>query len=501
MFDRSSSSIKTAFFIRVLPLFFLTSVCFLIALANYELERAKKDHRNDLQKTTHHIAELLREPLWQLSERLYTEILSAALNRSEIVCVRLIQEANVSPPVERGECQNQYHDQESFSTEIYYDLGGKKAFLGSLIIQARVSDGWATIKRQLYILASLSVVLFILLAGATLAAFNSAILPPLRHISASLKQLQDTGQRQPVNWSSPDELGDLIRVYNGALRHQTIIEDKLEAARQEAEQALENLQHAQESLIQAEKMASLGSLVAGVAHEINTPLGNSLTITTTIGSSAERISTKVANQALTRHDLNTFISDISEASAILERNLQNAATLVRSFKQAAVDQTSEKQRNFNLKRLVEDVLYTLQPQVKRTGFTFQVEIDDDLWLTSYPGAIGQIITNCVYNSLRHGFQDRDHGIIRFATIDADTRHVVFTISDDGCGMSPDVLHHAFDPFFTTKFGQGGSGLGLNLVYNLTTTVLGGTVKIWSEENNGVTLSFTFPYTPHAEAKG
>jgi signal transduction histidine kinase len=176
----------------------------------------------------------------------------------------------------------------------------------------------------------------------------------------------------------------------------------------------------------------------------------------------------------------------------LERNLHNAAEQIRNFKQVAVDQTSEKRRKFDLRKLLDEVLYTLNPQIKHKPIQIQASGPEGIIMNSYPGPLGQVITNCFNNALIHGLEGQEQGSIRFAVDRLDDNWATLEIEDDGVGMPAEDLAKAFDPFFTTKLGQGGSGLGLNLVYNLTTSILGGTINISSVVGQGVKLTFKFP---------
>jgi len=255
--------------------------------------------------------------------------------------------------------------------------------------------------------------------------------------------------------------------------------------------ALTQLQTAQSELVRQEKLASLGRLVAGVAHEINTPLGICVTATSHLVQELKLVKEDLAAGQLDEDGLNGFFDTVDQSLRILTTNTQRAAALVRSFKQVAVDQSSENIRNFNLAKYVAEVLLSLQPKLKGKPVKVEVNCPADIQLDSFPGAVSQIVTNMVMNSLVHGFDGDQPGTIRI-TGKLDGDHVLFDYSDDGIGMDTVTLGQLFDPFFTTKRGSGGSGLGAHILYNLVTGPLGGTIKVNSAPGMGLHYQLRFP---------
>ncbi|MBK6638663.1 MAG: PAS domain S-box protein [Rhodocyclaceae bacterium] len=277
---------------------------------------------------------------------------------------------------------------------------------------------------------------------------------------------------------------------------------KLASANEELTRALDSVRAMQGELIRSEKMAALGSLVAGVAHELNTPIGNSLTVATTIEDHAANFArTKDAGQ-LTKRQLDTFIASISEGSSILTRTLTRAAELVSSFKQVAVDQTSDVRRRFPLRTTLTELATTLEPVCRKTPFRFKLGDIDEVQMDSYPGALAQVINNFLNNSLLHAFEGREHGTMTLTGKQLDEKYVELIFADDGVGIPHENLTKVFDPFFTTKLGAGGSGLGMHIVYNVITGLLGGSIKLASTPGHGVTITVRLPIvaprTPVAE---
>lgn len=271
--------------------------------------------------------------------------------------------------------------------------------------------------------------------------------------------------------------------------------DRLERAVHERTALLEQrnaaLLEAQSELVRQEKLASLGRLVAGVAHEINTPLGICVTATSHLVQELKLTREEMAAGEMTEQSLEQFLDIVDQSLRIMTTNTQRAATLVRSFKQVAVDQSSDGIRGFSLKPYLDEVLLSLQPKLKGRSVTVRVACDDDLVLESFPGAVSQIVTNMVMNSLVHGFGEGQAGTISIAAR-CDGEQVIFDYADDGAGMDAATLAQLFDPFFTTRRGQGGSGLGAHILFNLVTGPLGGTVRAESAPGQGLRYGLRFP---------
>ncbi|MBV6321574.1 GAF domain-containing sensor histidine kinase [Duganella violaceipulchra] len=267
--------------------------------------------------------------------------------------------------------------------------------------------------------------------------------------------------------------------------------EALEEQNAALESALTSLKDAQGELVRQEKLASLGRLVAGVAHEINTPLGICVTATSHLVEELKLTREDMAAGTLDEDGLNQFFDIISQSLRIMTTNTQRAAALVRSFKQVAVDQSSDDIRSFNLRKYLDEVLLSLQPKLKGKPVAVEIDCDERIEMASFPGAVSQIVTNMVVNSLVHGFEEGQSGKIRISgKVDGD--FVDFDYSDDGAGMDNSTLAQLFDPFFTTKRGSGGSGLGAHILYNLVTGALGGTIKVVSAPGMGLHYKLRFP---------
>ena len=264
------------------------------------------------------------------------------------------------------------------------------------------------------------------------------------------------------------------------------------AARQRAEEALADLRRTQENLIQAEKMASLGSLVAGVAHEVNTPVGSALTGITYLGDLTRGVAQRFQAGSLKKGDFTDFLAAANEACTLIEGNLHRAAELIQSFKQTAVDQTSEERRRFDLASYLQDVFTSLHPRLRKAGHTVVFNCQPDLIVDSYPGALFQVLTNLTMNALTHAFTEGVAGRLELSAQMIAPGEIELRFSDDGRGVPRAYLNRIFDPFFTTKRGSGGSGLGLHIVYNIVHNTLRGSIRVESEEGKGAAFIVRFP---------
>jgi PAS domain S-box-containing protein len=269
-------------------------------------------------------------------------------------------------------------------------------------------------------------------------------------------------------------------------------EQELRSARDAAEAALRNLTETQNSLIEAEKLAALGRLVAGVAHEINNPVGTSLTVASSLERKAAAFASEVAQGNLKRSSLNEFLEISREASSQLVANLNHAAQLIQSFKQVATDRSYSNQRIFDLGDLTEQIVKSMRPGLGMQNLTLDVECQPNLAMNSYPGPYGQVLTNLFLNSVAHAFPDGGAGTVEIKVRASGNDHVEVLFCDDGCGMSLDVRRQAFDPFFTTRRDQGNPGLGLHIVYSIVTNCLGGRLNLDSEPGKGTMIKLILP---------
>jgi signal transduction histidine kinase len=337
----------------------------------------------------------------------------------------------------------------------------------------------------------------------------------LRIVFGPLKQLRDglfdlatrgSDDVEELPENRRDELGDVIRGFNAVQRKlKSIIEGSREAedmarrSQQATAQAMDELRRAQESLLQSERLASLGSLVAGVAHEINTPVGIALTSASVLKEATDGISAAVAGGSVKKTDIVRYLETAGESARLIMNNAYRAAHLIHSFKQIAVDQVSEARRLFELRDYIGEVISSLQPTLKKTRISIDIDCPPGIMLDSYPGALAQVLTNLVLNCVEHAFDADTAGNIHIG-VRRDGDAIAMQVRDNGRGIAPDMLDRVFDPFVTTRRGQGGTGLGLNIVFNLIAKQFGGTITVSSTLGQGATFLLRLPtVTPLPES--
>jgi ligand-binding sensor domain-containing protein/signal transduction histidine kinase len=257
-------------------------------------------------------------------------------------------------------------------------------------------------------------------------------------------------------------------------------------------EAYRRLKITQSKLVEQEKLAALGALVAGVAHELNTPIGNSLLMASTMQDLSEEFSQKVKANQLRRSDLESYSQSAIDSADLMVRSLTSAANLVSSFKQIAVDQTSDKRRSFELGTFCQEVALTLSNRSKREGIEIRVDISEGLILDSYPGSLGQVLNNLIINAMVHGLHERSDGLIVLQGRSLDEGQLQIIVQDNGAGIAKENIERIFEPFFTTRLGTGGSGLGLHICYNIIHSVLGGSIQVQSELEHGTRFIMVLP---------
>jgi signal transduction histidine kinase len=320
---------------------------------------------------------------------------------------------------------------------------------------------------------------------------------PLQQIMAAMQAITSGDyDRRVQGTSANDEVGAMARAVevfrqNAIAKRKT--EDELRASKEKAESALLELNAAQQNLIDAERLAALGGLVAGVAHEVNNPIGISLTVASSFARRTEMFEAELRSDTrLRRSQLEEFVRTSRDAAQQLVANLHRAGELIHSFKQVAVDRSRADRREFSLGEATDQIIASLRPVLRKAPITLSVEVPEGLIIDSYPGAYGQILTNLFLNAINHGFADGRSGAITISARPRGNDEVEIIFADNGAGMTPDVQRQAFDPFFTTRRDEGGTGLGLHIVYNLVTQQLGGRMMLDSRLGQGCTFRIIMP---------
>ena len=334
----------------------------------------------------------------------------------------------------------------------------------------------------------------LLLFGALVVIFVArSILVPLRALQGDMVMLTGNPAGAAVRGTGRrDELGDIARATAVFVSEITRREGALRRAKDQADVALVELRRTQDNLVRAEKLASLGQLVAGVAHEINTPLGIALTTGTLMSDEARTFRTGLAAGTLSRSRLNHFVDRVEEGATLLCTNLTRAADLVQGFKQVAVDRVSDESRSVVLATWLDDLLASLRPMLRKGGHTVERACPEDLVIDTNPGVLAQIVTNLIANAVVHGFRAGEPGRIAVDVSERDGGLVRMEVRDTGQGIPPEHLDRIFDPFFTTARSAGSTGLGMHIVHNLVTAKLGGRIALTSELGQGTAVQVEFP---------
>lgn len=388
--------------------------------------------------------------------------------------------------------------------------------VGHIYLQASLADTSNLVKKLTYLAFMLMTIAIILAVFIALKIYNNSQKPIISLIEGLQQISQSKNYSLRLEQQSFTELDILAQNINillnrtekhianieDAQKHAIDINDELKEkvnsrtdalkeSNQELLSTLEKLHQFQGQLVETEKMASLGDMVAGIAHEVNTPIGLGVTASSLLADKLKEIKTAFEEKTLKSSQLKKFLNDGEENVSIIFRNLERAAKLISSFKKVAVDQSSAESRTFNVKELLDEILITLAAKLKSSSVSYQLECPSNLVVTSKPGPINQILINLILNSIYHAFEGVDNRAIEIKVMSlSDQLHMVY--SDNGVGINDAIKARIFEPFTTTKRGSGGSGLGMHLVYNLVTQALDGHINVESELNEGVSFDITFP---------
>lgn len=423
-------------------------------------------------KDTQGISHIVVDPEWRV---IYHP------NKSRIN-TRLEANTIVSLQGEEGRIRTEFEGKQS--ELVYQRLSGMDWKLIGVIpvspLEEKISKiSWVT---GLFLLFS------ILLTGFGMLYITRQIIMPIQKITAAFKQVQENRLESP---SLPKSSVSEIKILLEGLRSYIQSVQKEREQADELQKAYESLKQTQKQLVESEKMASLGGLVAGVAHEINTPLGISITAVSLIQERLETLHQKMESGQLKRQEMEHMLNRSTESSTMALSNLERASRLVQSFKQVAVDQSVEEMRTIKLKHYLEDLIFSLQPQFSNRKIHLELECPETLRIKSYPGFIAQVITNLIMNALTHAYEKEDSGEIRLQ-VECESGEVRMTFSDDGKGISSKNLEKIFEPFFTTRRNKGGTGLGLHIIYNIITQKLRGTIQCSSKSGEGACFEIRFP---------
>lgn len=377
-------------------------------------------------------------------------------------------------------------------------------------LEKEISDSRLRMDEQLtnLLAKSVSITLLFVIIGSLLVVYSSGritnTLRQLTEFSSKLANEDFNAEISKEAMESNDEIGELSRTFGKMAKslkksyeqledYSQTLEQKVVTRTLELKNALENLKKSQEQLVQSEKMAALGQLVARVAHEINTPIGVSVTASTFLQEQIVKLKKMISLEEIDEDELNTLMKHLDDSGNLIHSNLIRASELITSFKHTSADQTSQEKRTFNMRKVLSNTINTLHPELKKTRIKAHINCPERLSVNSYPGAVSQVITCLVMNSIIHGFEyNNEGGEIHIDVKDKEDGKIMIIYSDNGKGIPKNILKSVFDPFVTTKRGRGGTGLGLNVTFNVVKKVLRGDINCESLPDKGATFSISMP---------
>lgn len=510
------SSLRNAVMLALLVGLLLPTGAVLLYEQQLSRQTVMDDLRRDLNRVTEVLALSLAEPIWQVSPDLAEPMVKAQVDDPRFVSVSVTEIAAQQAFVEFHRAGGDPQLTLRETRPVLRD--GRE--IAKLTVVMSAEPLLARKRLELWSMLWRSLLTLTLSLGLILVVLQRRVLHPMARLSQAADELAAGQLDKPLELGGEDELARvgkamermrlaLLRAFDDLREHASTLEDQvaqrtyeLTQANAEVTQALANLKTAQRELVESEKLASLGRLVAGVAHELNTPLGNALTVVSALEDRWNKLDRMLTdNTPMRRSQLEELVKDTRRGQDILHRNVQKAADLVRDFKQVAIDQTSDTRREFELGQVVEDVLVMVEPSFKHTPYRIRTELAPSLQMSSFPGALGQVLTNLLMNTLVHAFEGCERGQVMVKCRRIDEREVELRVEDDGRGMDASVVRRIFDPFFTTKLGKGGSGLGMHIVHNIVTNVLGGQIEVMSSPGEGTQMVMRLPVQAPLRAQG
>lgn len=498
-------SLRTAIILAVF-LGLIGSAIFLIPYNISSIDAtARKKQLDDHQRLANILAVIQSEPLWQITPEIARISSDVVYSDPRIATIEVFS----LPEHKRFLFLSRKETQTGPFTTINRPIKHDQKIIG--VVDLTMADDLLIKEEHTAFIRYAITALFSLIIAIALIIWvlQRRMVEPIKRLVTESKRLADGQLSFPIVLNRSDEIGHLARSMEATRRalrqsfteleiknnqltdYSNTLESKVKQRTSELEQALQNINQAHQELARIERMASLGSMVAGVAHELNTPIGNCLLVASTLEEEVDKFGAHFSAGTMRRSELALFISCVTESSKLLLRGLNQAAHLVGDFKQVAVDQSSVQRRQFDLHTMLFELTSLLMPGLSKTPYILVLDIPRGIILDSFPGPLGQVFTNLINNAVTHGFHERDHGnIVIKAKVIENNVHIVF--ADDGVGIPAEILHRIYEPFFTTRFGCGGSGLGLSITYNIVTNLLGGEIQAVSSINQGCHFNLIIP---------
>lgn len=537
MFYIGKGTVTNSISIRLLK--FVLSIYFFLTLVMTSLHicieyyYAKEDVGKVLKASEITFKDIIATDLWNMDNEQLEITVNSILAQPHVVGVNIYGQSG-NELYSAGVVEKDINDNFGYGFDLYYGVSGDQEVIGKAEVFSNRSVVFDRIKAGIYTLIINALIKTTALVFLFIIVFNRLLTMPLKVLSDQASSIDPNNidkSRISVSENSEDELGMLQKSLNGMMdkTSETIVEldalnkdlegrverrtSQLKSAvddlnnersaleeevlvrkksQDELAESISNLKLAQNQLVESEKMASLGGLVAGVAHEINTPVGLSLTGISHFEICVNNIEKKFREDDLEEDDFDRFITDSKDIAKTVHVSLERAANLVKSFKKVSVDQSQEDIREFNVVEYLKDTMISLNSTIKVRKVNFDISSkEESIMITSYPGSWAQIFTNLIQNTLIHGYDDEDSGCVDMS-FEVHGDKVIFNFSDDGKGMTEETKKKIFDPFYTTNRGSGGTGLGMNIIYNLVCQKLQGKIDLESELGKGSKFSIVCP---------
>jgi len=493
-----------------LTVWLIVGITVIVAIMGYvsfnnSKQQGEADYRALRTALNERLALSLPHGVWQLDDQYIQLTLDAELGWTSLIAIRIKGDAGLN--IGRIRDSHGLRDMTPTEEPVADDIlnvpityQGKEK-LGTAVVYLSRKDLNTKLRDRLTEIVVQIVALDLLILIMMTYALRQFVFHPLKELQDALDLAASSSEVETaaITVNQENEFGAVMQSFNriverimGDLKMRTQAEAVAREEQEKAQDAYRRLVQTQQTLVESEKLASLGGLVAGVAHEINTPVGISLTTASHLAFITEQIQRELENGAIKKSDFQHYLQAAQESCALILSNAERAANLIHSFKQVAVDQTSEARRDFQLQDYLQEIITSLKPKFKRTQIAIEIDCDPDLLMDSYPGALSQVITNLLVNALIHAFDEGQAGIIKISAHHHEKGFVALSIKDNGKGIPTEHMGKIFQPFFTTRRGSGGSGLGLHIVYNIVRQRLGGSIDVASEVGQGTTFSITMP---------
>ena len=481
-------------------LLFVLVTAVLVASSVFSVFSLRSELESRFEERKHDISNKLRvnlaQALWNFDENQAENVIEAELASQDVLTIRVFDEGGRVFLERSREGASSVQDKDTVRVQLRWradqtlDIPAirRDAQLGTVEIIFSREHVERVMIQQIRNRVIEILILNALLGAMLYFTMSRMVVNPLAELAKSFKELASHPRASELHVVGKNEFGEVVEAYNQIERRLVSdIERRIEAEKnllktnKELSDALETLKLAKDSLVQSEKFASLGQLVAGVAHEINTPVGVVVTGASCLIEESRKMQTQLTQGAVRKSDLTQFFDLIGEGAQLILSNAERAAHLIQSFKQVAADETSEERRPFELRHYLDEVLTSLRPKYKHTNIKVSYSCPEGVQMNTYPGLLTQVLTNLLVNALIHGFDPEDNGEIGI-NVTEDDGNVEIECRNNGKLIPPEYIGRIFDPFFTTRRGQGGTGLGLNIVANIVTQRLGGTIRVFSDKD-------------------